>query len=146
MGSSKVRGVGSKVLVTVDEKKIKEFEVKATPDKRDDYQIPLRLKAGKRKIRVDFTNDESTKGSDGKTGEDRNLFIYSVKVTGQKKGILSQLQNSQPATPRSSPSNQEVTSAMKMHLKKCLPRWPAACTADQLFPMRSIDWSSYPIP
>ena len=84
MGGSKVGNVGPRALITVDGKKVREIDVKATPDTRDEYQVMMKLKAGKRSISVGFTNDAASDGKGGQPKEDRNLYIYSVGVSGQK--------------------------------------------------------------
>jgi len=84
MGGSRVGNMGPRVLISVDGKKVRELDVKATPDTRDDYQIMMKLKGGKRSISVAFTNDATEDGKNGKPAEDRNLYIYSVGISGQK--------------------------------------------------------------
>jgi hypothetical protein len=84
LGGSKVGNVGPRVLISVDGKKVREIDVKATPETRGDYQVMMKLKAGKRNISVAFTNDDSLDAKNGKPKEDRNLYIYSVGISGQK--------------------------------------------------------------
>lgn len=132
-GGQKVGGVGPRVLVTVDGKKVREFEVKASTDVLDDYQVPLKMKAGKRTVRVDFTNDATSDGRNGKDKEDRNLYIYQVKVTGQKKSEsvpTSQLPDSHTrivtATPNGQISAEEALQKVLKPLASRVYRRPAS--------------------
>lgn len=47
--------------------------------------IPLTLKAGKRTIKFEFTNDYYVAAKDGKPAEDRNLYLFDLKLTGRKQ-------------------------------------------------------------
>lgn len=71
--------------VAIEGKKVKELTVK-TEDASNpaEFLVPLKFsKAGKRSISIAFTNDKTAVSKSGQN-EDRNLFVYSVKLTGQK--------------------------------------------------------------
>jgi hypothetical protein len=46
--------------------------------------MPLRLRTGKRTFSIAFTNDHYVKAADGKPAQDTNLYVYEVKLLGQK--------------------------------------------------------------
>ncbi len=72
--------------IAIDGKKIKELTVQtesaSTPK---NFTVALRFaKAGKRKITLAFTNDKLAEAKNGKPAEDRNIWIYDLKIVGQK--------------------------------------------------------------
>lgn len=71
--------------IAIDGKKVKEVTVKTeNASSPIEFAIPLRFnKAGKRSISMEFTNDKTSVSKSGEK-EDRNLFIYSVRLVGQK--------------------------------------------------------------
>lgn len=71
--------------VGIEGKKAKDFTVKTENASNPiEFAIPLRFpKAGKRSISIEFTNDKTAVSKSGEK-EDRNLFIYSVRLVGQK--------------------------------------------------------------
>jgi len=72
-----------RMVVSVDGKKAKEFTVQ-TEEQPKMFAIPIRIiKGGKREITLEFTNDKTSEGKNGKK-EDRNIVIHNVKLSGQK--------------------------------------------------------------
>lgn len=74
----------AKMLVSIDDKKVKEVAVLGTLEKPKAMQFPLKLKAGSRKINIAFTNDFYVEAKDGKPIEDRNLYLFELKISGKK--------------------------------------------------------------
>jgi hypothetical protein len=75
-----------KLEVAIDGKKIKELVVQSenasTPKL---FSVPLKfVKAGKRTVALSFNNDKFVEAKEGKSTEDRNLWIYDFKIVGQK--------------------------------------------------------------
>jgi hypothetical protein len=71
-----------KMQVLVDEKPVKELLVRTSREKPEDIQLPLRLRAGKRKIVLRFTNDFYVEKKGDTPQQDRNLHIHYVSLTG----------------------------------------------------------------
>jgi len=85
MAGTAAQGQHPKLAVSVDGKKIQEITVVTeSANVPKVYTLPLRLRAGKRTIGLAFINDKYLEAKDGKPAEDTNLFIYDVKVIGQK--------------------------------------------------------------
>ncbi|MCU0710125.1 MAG: DUF1592 domain-containing protein, partial [Pirellula sp.] len=87
MGMAGTAAVGQypKVVVSLDGKKLQEWTV--VTDSANDpktFQIPLRLRTGKRTLTFAFTNDKYIEAKNGKPAEDTNLYIYDVRIIGQK--------------------------------------------------------------
>jgi hypothetical protein len=73
-----------KAAVIVDDKVIRKLTIPNKHGEPKDFEIPLRLKSGRRKISISFLNDfYQEKGKDGKK-EDRNLWIEHLSLSGSK--------------------------------------------------------------
>ncbi|MFO1066696.1 MAG: DUF1592 domain-containing protein [Pirellulales bacterium] len=75
-----------KMLVYVDDRKIKELAIKATRKEPQLYTLTLKLRPGKRTIKFEFTNDFYQDSKDGKPKQDRNAYIFDVKLAGREAG------------------------------------------------------------
>ena len=86
MTGSPVANEYPRMEIAVDGKKVKELIVKTeTQDMPKEYSIPLKFgKAGKRTVTLAFTNDKYIEAKNGKAAEDRNIYVYSLKIFGQK--------------------------------------------------------------
>lgn len=84
-----VAGEGPKVRVSIDGKKLKEIEIKTqSDDKAETVPFPFRNNSTKKTtLSIEFTNDFYAEPKDGKPKQDRNLFIYDLKVVGEKPPI-----------------------------------------------------------
>jgi hypothetical protein len=85
MAGTAAEGRYPKAAISIDGKKLREVTVvtdSATSPKK--YPIPIRLRAGKRTISIAFNNDHYVKPKDGQPAQDTNLFVYEVKILGQK--------------------------------------------------------------
>jgi len=71
-----------KIQVLVDDKLVKELSVRNGRDKPEDYRLPLRLRPGKRKIVLRFTNDFYVEKRGDTPQQDRNLHIHFVSLNG----------------------------------------------------------------
>lgn len=71
-----------KMQVLVDEKLVKELIVRNSRDKPEDYQVTLRLRAGKRTVAMRFTNDFYVEKRGDTPQQDRNLHIHNVALHG----------------------------------------------------------------
>lgn len=85
MAGTAAEGRNPKAVISVDGKKIREVTV-ATESSNEPkkFEIPLRLRAGKRTVSIAFVNDHYVKAENGKPAQDTNLFVYDVKILGQK--------------------------------------------------------------
>jgi hypothetical protein len=85
MAGSAAEGQYPKLVVSVDGKKVYEVTVETeSPDRPASFSIPLRLRNGKRTIELAFVNDKYIEAKNGAPAQDTNLFIYDVKMMGQK--------------------------------------------------------------
>lgn len=85
MAGSAAEGRYPKVIISVDGKKVEEFTVKTdTPNNPEVFKIPLKLRAGKRLLELAFVNDHYIAAKDGNPAQDTNLYIYDLRLTGQK--------------------------------------------------------------
>ena len=85
MSGSAAEGRYPKVVISVDGKKVEEVTVKTeNPNNPESFKIPLRLRTGKRILEIAFVNDHYIPAKDGKPAEDTNLYIYDLRLTGQK--------------------------------------------------------------
>ena len=71
-----------KMQILVDGKVVKEVLVRNPREKPEEYRLPLRLRAGKRKIALRFTNDFYVEKKGDTPQQDRNLNIHFVSVNG----------------------------------------------------------------
>jgi mono/diheme cytochrome c family protein len=72
-----------KLVVQVDRKDVKSFDVAAKSDKPQTYEVRTKIARGKHSIAAAFTNDFY----DDETGEDRNLYIQLLEVDGPYNAI-----------------------------------------------------------
>lgn len=85
MAGSAAEGRYPKVVISVDGKKVEELTVKTdTPNNPEAFLIPLKLRAGKRLLEIAFVNDHYIAPKDGNPAQDTNLYIYDLRLTGQK--------------------------------------------------------------
>lgn len=85
MAGSAAEGRYPKVVISVDGKKVEELTVKTdTPNNPEAFLIPLKLRAGKRLLEIAFVNDHYIEPKDGNPAQDTNLYIYDLRLTGQK--------------------------------------------------------------
>ena len=85
MAGSAAEGRYPKVVISVDGKKVEELTVKTdTPNNPEAFRIPLKLRAGKRLLEIAFVNDHYIAPKDGNPAQDTNLYIYDLRLTGQK--------------------------------------------------------------
>ena len=85
MAGSAAAGQYPKVVVTVDGKKAGEVTVETeSQDKPKGFEIPLRLRTGKRVVELAFVNDKYIEAKGGTPAQDTNLYIYDMKLRGQK--------------------------------------------------------------
>lgn len=85
MAGSAAQGQYPKVVISVDGKKVHELTVQTeTHTNPKTFSIPLKLKAGKRSIELAFVNDKYIEGKNGAPNQDTNLYIFDLKVFGQK--------------------------------------------------------------
>ncbi len=71
-----------KMMVLLDDKPVRELLVKANRNEPEEVKLPLRLRAGKRKISLRFTNDFYVAKSGDTPQQDRNLHIHFVSLNG----------------------------------------------------------------
>ena len=71
-----------KLQVLVDDKPVKELLVRNGRDKPEDLQLTLRLRPGKRKIAMRFTNDFYVEKKGDTPQQDRNLHIHFASLSG----------------------------------------------------------------
>ncbi len=85
MAGSAAEGRFPKVVVSIDGKKVEEVTVE-TPNANNpvSFTVPLRLRTGKRIFEIAFVNDHYIPAKDGQPAQDTNLYIYDLRITGQK--------------------------------------------------------------
>lgn len=85
MAGSAAEGRFPKVVISVDGKKVEEITVETpTANNPVPFSIPLRLRTGKRIFEIAFVNDHYVPAKDGQPAQDTNLYIYELRLTGQK--------------------------------------------------------------
>ena len=85
MAGSAADGRYPKVVISIDGKKVEELTVKTdSPNNAESFKIPLKLRTGKRVFEIAFVNDHYIEAKDGKPAQDTNLYIYDLRITGQK--------------------------------------------------------------
>jgi len=73
------------VMISVDDKKVREFTVVTdSADAPKRFSLPLRLRGGKRTFSIALVNDHYIPPREGQPAQDTNLFVYEVKLFGQK--------------------------------------------------------------
>ncbi len=70
--------------IAVDGKFLKRISVPNSRSEPREFEIELRLRAGKREVAIGFLNDYYKKAANGNEMEDRNLVIHHVGLTGRK--------------------------------------------------------------
>lgn len=83
--SSLHQGEPANILVEVDGKKVDEVPAIGSEQEPGETIVPIRLKQGKHKIALTFTNDEYTEAKNGKPAQDRNLYLSAATIKGRKK-------------------------------------------------------------
>ncbi len=73
-----------KLALLVDDELVKTLPVRNTPDEPREFSLPLKLRAGSRKIVLRFTNDFYIAAAGDKPAVDRNLHIHEVRLVGVK--------------------------------------------------------------
>lgn len=85
MSGTAAEGRFPKAVISVDGKKVREVTVTTeSANEPKKFSMPLRLRTGKRTFSIAFTNDHYVKAADGKPAQDTNLYVYEVKLLGQK--------------------------------------------------------------
>jgi hypothetical protein len=85
MAGSAAEGRFPKVVISIDGKKVEEITVETpTANNPVPFSIPLRLRTGKRIFEIAFVNDHYVPAKDGQPAQDTNLYIYELRLTGQK--------------------------------------------------------------
>jgi hypothetical protein len=85
MAGSAAQGRYPKVVISVDGKKVEEITVKTqSPNNAEVFKIPVKLRTGKRTFEIAFVNDHYIPAKDGNPAQDTNLFIYDLRLSGQK--------------------------------------------------------------
>ena len=89
LAGEEVSGEGPKVRVSIDGKQLKELEVKTKSDSEaETVAFPFRNNSLKKStLSIEFINDFYVEPKDGKPKLDRNLFIYDLKIVGEKPPI-----------------------------------------------------------
>jgi hypothetical protein len=123
-----------KMAVLVDDELVRTLPIRNTPDDPRDVTLPLKLKAGSRKVVLRFTNDFYIAASGDKPAVDRNLHVHSVRLVGikpsQKKIDLSQAPASHQAIffvqPKTDAERPEATKAILARLSSRAFRRPVS--------------------
>ena len=85
MAGSAAEGRFPKVILSIDGKKVEEVTVETdSPNTPKTFTIPIRMRAGKRVFELNFANDHYVPAKDGQPPQDTNLYIYDLRLTGQK--------------------------------------------------------------
>jgi len=71
-----------KMMILLDDKPVRELSVRSSRKKPEEVTLPLRLRPGKRKITLRFTNDFYVAKSGDTPQQDRNLHIHYLSLTG----------------------------------------------------------------
>ncbi len=71
-----------KLQILVDDKPVKELQVRNTREKPEEYRLTVRLRPGKRKISLRFPNDFYVEKKGDTPQQDRNLHIHYVSLEG----------------------------------------------------------------
>ncbi|MCC6510465.1 MAG: DUF1592 domain-containing protein [Pirellulaceae bacterium] len=75
----------AKLLVSLDGKKVRELPVTAKrEDEPQTLALTLKLRAGQRNFKLEFTNDFYVEGQNGQPNQDRNLYLYSARLTSKQ--------------------------------------------------------------
>lgn len=71
--------------IKVDGEPVSQVAVKGDRSKMDEISVPLRLRAGTRKISISFINDFYKPAAAGRPAQDRNAYLVHVLLRGNKK-------------------------------------------------------------
>ncbi len=76
----------ARLLVTMEGKKVKELLVKAARNEEPEtFVLQLKLKAGRRDFKLEFTNDYYKEPEGGKPRQDRNLYVHAVRLMSKQE-------------------------------------------------------------
>lgn len=145
MAGSAAQGRFPQVVISVDGKKVDEVTVKTeSPNNAESFKVPLKLRTGKRIIELAFVNDHYIEAKDGQPAQDTNLYIYDLRLTGQKAAEKVQ-ESALPETHRelvrdSIPSaSKTVSEAAKEVMRRIASRaFRRPATDDELARLASI--------
>ncbi len=85
MAGTAADGQYPRVVVSLDGKKVQELSVVTdSADQAKTFNVPLRMRAGKRTLRLAFINDKYVEGKNGMPAKDTNLYVYDVRILGQQ--------------------------------------------------------------
>lgn len=78
----KAGGQSAELEMQLDGKKVKVFSVNTPRDKERPYEIRQRLTPGKHQLTARFINDYYDKDNKDPKERDRNLYVFSLEITG----------------------------------------------------------------
>ncbi len=84
MSASKAGDDPSRMAISVDGKKIREIAIAAEVETPKVYSIPLRLRSGKRTVKIEFINDFYIEAKGKSPAQDRNAYLYNVRLGSRK--------------------------------------------------------------
>ncbi len=84
MGASRAGNEPARVAVFVDDKKIREIPIQANENDPKVYTVPVRLRGGKRTVKIAFINDFYIAPKGNEKAQDRNAYLYNVRLWGRK--------------------------------------------------------------
>jgi Protein of unknown function (DUF1592)/Protein of unknown function (DUF1588)/Protein of unknown function (DUF1587)/Protein of unknown function (DUF1585)/Protein of unknown function (DUF1595)/Ca-dependent carbohydrate-binding module xylan-binding len=84
LSASKAGDDPARMAVFVDDKKIRDIAVVAEVENPKVYSVPLRLRSGKRTIKIEFINDFYIEAKGSSPAQDRNAYLFNVRLTGRK--------------------------------------------------------------
>lgn len=70
--------------VFIDDKKIREIPVLAKMNDPEVYTLSVRLRAGKRTVKIAFVNDFYVEARGNEPAQDRNLYLYNIRLSGRQ--------------------------------------------------------------
>ncbi|MEZ0326411.1 MAG: DUF1592 domain-containing protein [Fimbriimonas sp.] len=131
-----------KMELRLDGVALKEFEVKATQDKPQDYELTFNMSAGKHKVGAAFTNDFYEAGPPMR---DRNLIIRSIDLTppiasyadlpATHKRIIAE-------APTAANRNALARKALSAFASKAFRRPASAVEVDRLMQIADLAWKN----
>ncbi len=74
----------SRLVVSVDGKKVRELTIKARRDEPETLSMPLKLTRGKHTVKLEFVNDFYEKAEGDKKAQDRNMYVQQVRLLGRQ--------------------------------------------------------------
>ena len=84
MSASKAGDDPSRMAISIDGKKIREIAVVAEVENPKVYSIPLRLRGGKRTVKIEFINDFYIEAKGKSPAQDRNAYLFNVRLVSRK--------------------------------------------------------------